>query len=207
MIIDGDHRLEAAKEAGVEMVPLYIDSTIDPDKPSASEDVLNYISNTQRVNMTTYETARLFRRLYANCNFQQLDEMKKKMGISARKMELLNKLISLDDKTADWLERIGMDSRLGLVDALLSIRKVEDREDAIARAESLDITEPLEMQDFMKCVGAVLNTLPEIIRFHFNGRELPYSNQIIAFLRDYPTEEKMLEAVGKLNSIVLHEET
>ena len=157
--------------------------------------------------MSPLETARLFRRLYANCNFAQLEEMKKRMGISARKTELLNKLISLDEKTAEWLMQIGMDSRAGLIDAMLSIKKVEDRQDAIARAGSLGITEPLEMQDFMKCVGAVLNTLPEIIRFHFNGRELPYSNQVIAFLRDYPTEEKMLEAVGKLNSIPFKERT
>lgn len=205
VIIDGDHRLDAAKEAGLETVPLLIDQTVDPDKPSADEIVQNYISNTQRVNMSTLETARLFRRLYDNCNFAQLEEMKKKMGISARKTELLNKLISLDDKTAEWLMQIGMDSRTGLIEAMLSIKKVEDRQDAIARAESLGITEPLEMQDFMKCVGAVLNTLPEIIRFHFNGRELPYSNQVISFIRDYPTEEKMLEAVGKLNSIPCRE--
>ena len=167
VIIDGDHRLDAAKEAGLETVPLLIDQTVDPDKPTPDEIVQNYISNTQRVNMSPLETARLFRRLYANCNFAQLEEMKKRMGISARKTELLNKLISLDEKTAEWLMQIGMDSRGGVIDAMLSIKKVEDRQDAIARAESLGITEPLEMQDFMKCVSAVLNTLPEIIRYHF----------------------------------------
>ena len=45
VIIDGDHRLEAARKAGIEMIPLYIDSTIDPDKPSSGEDVLNYIQD------------------------------------------------------------------------------------------------------------------------------------------------------------------
>ena len=201
VIIDGDHRLEAARKAGIEMIPLYIDSTIDPDKPSSGEDVLNYISNTQRVNLTTYETAKLFRRLYTNCNFEQIEEMKTRMGISPHKAEHLNKLNSLDDKSADWLERMGMDSRVGIIDALLAIKKVEDREDAIARAESLEITEPLEMQDFLKCVGAVLNMFTPLIQIHFNGRELPYSRHVIAFLRDCPTEEKALEAVTKLNSI------
>ena len=37
VIIDGDHRLDAAKEAGLETVPLLIDQTVDPDKPSADE--------------------------------------------------------------------------------------------------------------------------------------------------------------------------
>ena len=192
MIIDGDHRLDAAKEAGFEMVPVIIDSTVDPDLPTPGEDVLNYISNTQRVNLTTYETARLFRRMYTNCDFEQIEKMKSQMGISPHKAVILNKLISLDDKSADWLERMGMDSRMGVIDALLAIKKVEDREDAIARAESLEITEPLELQDFMKCVGAVLNTFPDNIRIHFNGRELPYSKQVITFLRNYPTEEKSM---------------
>ena len=201
MVIDGDHRLDAAAEAGIEMIPVFIDPSVDPDIPNSGEDVLNYISNTQRVNLTTYEAAKLLRRMYSNCDFDKINEMKSQIGISPRKAELLDKLIRLDEKSADWLERMGMDSRMGIIDALLAIRNPEDREDAIARAESLDISEPLEMQDFLKCVGTVLNTFPEHIRIHFNGSELPYSRHVIAFLRDCPTEEKVLEAVGKLDGI------
>ena len=201
MVIDGDHRLDAAAEAGIGMIPVFINPSVDPDIPNSGEDVLNYISNTQRVNLTTYEAAKLLRRMYSNCDFDKINEMKSQIGISPRKAELLDKLIRLDEKSADWLERMGMDSRMGIIDALLAIRNPEDREDAIARAESLDISEPLEMQDFLKCVGTVLNTFPEHIRIHFNGSELPYSRHVIAFLRDCPTEEKVLEAVGKLDGI------
>ena len=50
VIIDGDHRLSAAIEAGLETVPVYIDPTVDPDKANLEEKVLNYISNSQRSN-------------------------------------------------------------------------------------------------------------------------------------------------------------
>ena len=41
VVIDGDHRLSAAIEAGLETVPVYIDPTVDPDK--ANKDLSAFI--------------------------------------------------------------------------------------------------------------------------------------------------------------------
>ena len=76
VIIDGDHRLSAAIDAGLETVPVYIDSTVDPDKANVEEKVLNYIRNSQRSNLSTYETARLFRRMFDDCSFNEIEEVK-----------------------------------------------------------------------------------------------------------------------------------
>ena len=105
VVIDGDHRLEAAMEAGLETVPVFIDETVDPDNSNLDEKILNYITNTQRVNLTTYETASLFRQMFKDCSFDQLEEAKARMGISKYKAELFSKLIALESKTAEWLEK------------------------------------------------------------------------------------------------------
>lgn len=201
VIIDGDHRLSAAIDAGLETVPVYIDSTVDPDKANIEEKVLNYIRNSQRSNLSTYETARLFRRMFDDCSFNEIEEVKARIGISRYKAELFSKLTMLDERTAEWIERMGWDSNSRIIDGLLSIKKEEDREDTISRAESLDIREPREMADFLENVGTVVSSFPDIIRIHFNARELPFSKTIASFLLLYPTEEKALAAVDKLNAV------
>ena len=102
---------------------------------------------------------------------------------------------------------MGMDSNPRIIDALLSIRKKEDREDTISRAESLGILEQKEMEDFLESVGSVIGSFPEVIRIHFNARELPYSKMVAKFLLLYPTEERILAAVDKLNSVPAREKT
>ena len=97
VIIDGDHRLSAAIDAGLETVPVYIDSTVDPDKANVEEKVLNYIRNSQRSNLSTYETARLFRRMFDDCSFNEIEEVKARIGISRYKAELFSKLTMLDE--------------------------------------------------------------------------------------------------------------
>ena len=201
VIIDGDHRLSAAIAAGLETVPVYIDTTVDPDKANVEEKVLNYIRNSQRSNLSTYETARLFRRMFDDCSFNEIEEVKARIGISRYKAELFSKLTMLDERTAEWIERMGWDSNSRIIDGLLSIKKEEDREDTISRAESLDIREPREMADFLENVGTVVSSFPDIIRIHFNARELPFSKTIASFLLLYPTEEKALAAVDKLNAV------
>ncbi len=201
VIIDGDHRLEAAKDAGLETVPVFIDDTVDPDKPNYNEKILNYINNTQRVNLTAYEAASLFRQLFRDCSFAEIEQAKACMGISKSKADLYSKLIMLDNGTAEWLEKRKMDNSRGIVDTLLSIRNSKDREDAVNLAEALGILEPREMEDFLKNLSFILGNLPEVIRIHFNTRELPYSKTIASFLLLYPTEERILSAVDKLNTV------
>lgn len=201
VIIDGDHRLEAAKEAGLETIPAYIDETVDPDNSNYKEKALNYIHNTQRVNLSTYESACLFRMLFRDCNFEQLEEAKAIMGISKSKTELFDKLNVLDYKTAEWLDQKKMDSCRGVIDALLAIRSPKDREDTISLADSIGIQEWREMEDFLKSVGFILGNFPDVIRIHFNARELPYSRTVAEFLLLYPDEESILKAVDKLNSV------
>ena len=87
---------------------------------------------------------------FKDCSFDQLEEAKARMGISKYKAELFSKLIALESKTAEWLEKKKMDNSRGIIDTLLSIRKSKDREDAISLAESLGIQEPKEMEDFLK---------------------------------------------------------
>ena len=207
VIIDGDHRLAAAVEAGLETVPVRIDLSVDPDKAGFEEKVLNYINNTQRVNLKTYETATLFRKMFDDCSFLEVEEAKARMGISRYKAELFSKLNALDEESGRWLAKMGMDSNPRIIDALLSIRKKEDREDTISRAESLGILEQKEMEDFLESVGAVIGSFPEVIRIHFNARELPYSKTVAKFLLLYPTEERILAAVDKLNSVPAREKT
>ena len=201
VVIDGDHRLSAAIEAGLETVPVFIDFTVDPDKANIEEKVLNYISNSQRSNLSTYETARLFRRMFDDCSFNEIEEVKARIGISKYKADLFSKLTMLDEGSAEWIERMGWDSNSRIIDGLLSIKKKEDREDTISRAESLDIREPREMADFLENVGTVVSSFPDVIRIHFNARELPFSKKIASFLLLFPTEEKALAAVGKLNAV------
>ena len=201
VVIDGDHRLSAAIEAGLETVPVYIDPTVDPDKANLEEKVLNYISNSQRSNLSTYETARLFRRMFDDCSFNEIEGVKARIGISKYKAELFSKLTMLDEASAKWLEKNGWDSNSRIIEGLLSIKKEEDREDTICRAESLDIREPREMADFLENVRTVVSSFPDVIRIHFNARELPFSKTIASFLLLYPTEEKALEAVDKLNAV------
>ena len=201
VVIDGDHRLEAAMEAGLETVPVFIDETVDPDNSNLDEKILNYITNTQRVNLTTYETASLFRQMFKDCSFDQLEEAKARMGISKYKAELFSKLIALESKTAEWLEKKKMDNSRGIIDTLLSIRKSKDREDAISLAESLGIQEPKEMEDFLKNLSFIIGNFPEVIRIHFNTKELPYSKTIGMFLLLYPTEDRIMAAVDKLNTV------
>ena len=201
VVIDGDHRLSAAIEAGLETVPVFIDFTVDPDKANIEEKVLNYISNSQRSNLSTYETARLFRRMFDDCSFNEIEEVKARIGISKYKADLFSKLTMLDEGSAEWIERMGWDSNSRIIDGLLSIKKKEDREDTISRAESLDIREPREMADFLENVGTVVGSFPDVIRIHFNARELPFSKKIASFLLLFPTEEKALAAVGKLNAV------
>ena len=201
VVIDGDHRLSAAIEAGLETVPVFIDFTVDPDKANIEEKVLNYISNSQRSNLSTYETARLFRRMFDDCSFNEIEEVKARIGISKYKADLFSKLTMLDEGSAEWIERMGWDSNSRIIDGLLSIKKKEDREDTISRAESLDIREPREMADFLENVGTVVGSFPDVIRIHFNARELPFSKKIASFLLLFPTEEKALAAVSKLNAV------
>lgn len=207
VIIDGDHRFEAAKEAGLETVPVLIDSTVDPDKGNYREKALNYINNMQRVNLTTYEAATLFRQMFRDCNFEELEEAKAIMGISRNRAELFNKLNVLDADTAEWLERRGMDSSRGVVDGLLAIKDIEDRKDAISRAEVLDISEQREMVDFLKSAGMVLNCFSRAVSVHFNGNELPYTSAVIRFLQIYETDKDQLKAVEKLNAVSPKERT
>lgn len=201
VIIDGDHRFDAALEIGLETVPVRIDLSVDPDKASFEENVLNYINNTQRVNLKTYETATLFRKMFDDCSFAEIEKAKACMGISNYKAELLSKLNALDEETGKWLAKMGMDSNPRIIDALLSIKKKEDREDTISRAESLGIREQKEMEDFLESVGAVLGNFPDVITIHFNSRELPFSKTIAKFLLLYPTEERILAAIDKLNTV------
>ena len=139
--------------------------------------------------------------MFKDCSFDQLEEAKARMGISKYKAELFSKLIALESKTAEWHEKKKMDNSRGIIDTLLSIRKSKDREDAISLAESLGIQEPKEMEDFLKNLSFIIGNFPEVIRIHFNTKELPYSKTIGMFLLLYPTEDRIMAAVDKLNTV------
>lgn len=207
VVIDGDHRLEAAKAAGLEAVPAYIDTTVDPDRPNYEEKILNYISNTQRVNLTVYEAADLFRQLFRDCSFEQIEEAKSRMGLSRNKAELFNKINMLDSKTLDRLEASGIEATHRVIDALLSVRDPEDREDALDRALGNGIRDGFELAEFVESVSSVMNQFSKEIAAHFNGRELPFSKKVAAFLMLFPNERLQLAAVEKLNSIPSKERT
>ncbi|MBQ6342243.1 MAG: ParB N-terminal domain-containing protein [Anaerolineaceae bacterium] len=205
LVIDGDHRLSACSEAGIEMIPVYIDPAVDPDNSDYNEKILNYIHNTQRVNMSTYEAASLYRELADDCSSVRIQDVKACMGISQKKALLFNKLTALDSKSAEWLACLGMDSNSAIVDKMLSIKNTDDREDTMRLADSMGIRDSKELLDFLTNVGSVLGSFSDFIRVHFNVRELPYSKIITSFLLLYPTEERMLDAVDKLNTVPVRE--
>ena len=207
VIIDGDHRLEAAKAAGLKMVPAFIDDSVDPDRPNHEEKILNYISNMQRVNLTSYEAAEIFRQMSEDCSFQQAEEAKKRMGLSQSRIELFNRMNMLDKATFDALEETEIEPNRRMIDCLLSIREPDDRADALDRAVRNGISDSGELADFFESVSSVMNQFSGEIRAHFNGRELPFSRIIVRFLMMYPTEILQLAAVEKLNSIPGKEKT
>ncbi len=207
MVIDGDHRLEAAKAAGLETIPAVINSTVDPDKPNRDEQILNYIHNTQRVNLTSYEAARIYQAVSKDCSHDQTEEVKACMGLSRYRTDLYNKLNRLDVRSAQILEKNGLDSDGGLIEALLAIRSSEDREDALDRAFSIGLKRPDELTDFLSCIGDVINLFPKNIQAHFNGNELPFTKPVIAFLGWYGSEEKQMELIEKFHGIQRREMT
>ena len=207
MVIDGDHRLEAAKAAGLETIPVVINTTVDPDKPNRDEQILNFIHNTQRVNLTNYEAARIYEAVSRDCSHDQTEEVKARMGLSRYRTDLYNKLNRLDVRSAQLLEQNGLDSDSGLIDALLTIRSSEDREDALDRAFGMGLKRPDELTDFISCISDVINLFPKSIQAHFNGNELPFTKPVIAFLSWYGSEEKQMELIEKFHGIQRREMT
>ena len=64
MIIDGDHRLEAARMLKLESIPAIIDESISVnDEDEIAPEVKNLLLNWRRVNPTFSEMAKIFRKI------------------------------------------------------------------------------------------------------------------------------------------------
>ena len=63
MIVDGDHRLDAARKLGMDTIPAMVDETVKPNDDEVEAAVKNYLLNARRISLSFGESASLLKKI------------------------------------------------------------------------------------------------------------------------------------------------
>lgn len=204
MVIDGDHRLEAARKANLESIPVIIDESVTTDDDSVEANVKNYLFNKQRVNLSFAESARILKDIENTLQKPSLiAKARSRLGLTKANLERMTLFNNLDEQSQGKLEKSGLDTNTSLIKAVLGIENLESREDYLDRAlDKKDEMSPADMVAFLTNAKTVSENFSRSIQSHFNGSELPLtSTNIVRLLSQFDGDEQQLSMVDRLNSI------
>lgn len=205
MIIDGDHRLEAARKLNLEAIPAIVDESISVnDDDEIEPDVKNLLLNWRRVNPTFSEMAKIFRKI-EGIRPSEVEKIREKMGISAAEFTYIADYNRLDEKSRKKLEKFKLDNKHKIVEAAHRIRSAEERSEYIERALSAeDKRSEQQIVEYLMNAGRVTSELnfSNEVKSHFNKREIPLDcTKAIDLIACYDTEEEQLAIINRLTLV------
>ncbi|MBQ6517851.1 MAG: hypothetical protein IJI14_03970, partial [Anaerolineaceae bacterium] len=207
--VDGDHRLDAARKLGMDTIPAMVDETVKPNDDEVEAAVKNYLLNARRISLSFGESASLLKKIETTTqNPKDIKKVRERMGISARRLALLNAYNSLDDKSRSKLEDAGLSSNVEIVNAALQIRNEDDRSEYIQRAVSSKETDltPGQIVEFLRNAARITLNFSLEVQSHFNSREIPLTiANAVDFVSFYDTEEDQLSAINRLTLLSQNE--
>ncbi len=199
MVIDGDHRLDAARQLNLEYIPAVIDNSVSANNDDEVQaDLKNWMLNSIRENPSFAEKADLYRKIELHAP-KQISALRKAMGLSETSLTKINQFNRLDEKSKAKLEKEALDENGAVLEAVAAIKKEEDRNEFLDRILSEFHGDARRVAECLSNAARIIDNFSPEVQSHFNGREIPLQNtKAIDLISLFDTEDEQLAVIDRL---------
>lgn len=199
MVIDGDHRLDAARQLCLEYIPAVIDNSVSANNDDEVQaDLKNWMLNSIRENPSFAEKADLYRKIELHAP-KQISALRKAMGLSETSLNKINQFNRLDEKSKSKLEKEALDENTAVLEAVAAIKKEEDRSEFLDRILSEFHGDAKRVAECLNNAARITGNFSPEVQSHFNGREIPlHDTKAIDLVSLFDTEDEQLAVINRL---------